>query len=234
MNAREDAVLLEMFDAEVETHMGVLCEGLIALEQDPHQSQWYEPLMRAAHSIKGASDLFDLKAAVKVSHVIEDTFTSAREGRLAVTSPLVDVLLAGVDLLGRVTRIEGDADASVDAGDISLILNRIEQAALGMPLAAAATAEKSLLQHPAALDDRWVSQVHTALGQWLEAGSADLAITLDQVTVVAPSALALLVMVSSKVSRGGRRLLLQNPPPQVAELLRAMGMDTLNHPIRGA
>ncbi|MFN5746372.1 MAG: Hpt domain-containing protein [Methylococcaceae bacterium] len=233
MNAREDAVLLEMFDAEVETHMGVLCEGLIALEQDPNQSQWYEPLMRAAHSIKGASDLFDLKAAVKVSHVIEDTFTSAREGRLAVTSHLVDVLLAGVDLLGRVTRIDGDADASVDADDISLILNRIQQAALGMPLAAAATAEKSLLQHPAALDERWVSQVHTDLGQWLEAGSADLAIRLDQVTDVAPSALALLAM-ASRVSRQDRRLLLQDASPQVAELLRAMGMDKLNHPIRRA
>jgi chemotaxis protein histidine kinase CheA len=189
--------------------------------------------MRAAHSIKGASDLFDLKAAVKVSHVIEDTFTRAREGQLAVTSHLVDVLLAGVDLLGRVTRIEGDSDAPVDAGDISLILNRIEQTALGMPPAAVAIAEKSLLQRPAALDELWVSHVHADLGHWLEAGSADLAITLDQVTVVAPSALALLARVARGSRRDGR-LLLQDAPPAVAELLRAMGMDVLNNPIQRA
>ena len=87
-----------MFAAEVETHMAALNDGLLALEQNPNESGRSEALMRAAHSIKGAARLVGLQAAVDVAHVIEDAFVAAREGRLALTSSLVDVLLAGVDL----------------------------------------------------------------------------------------------------------------------------------------
>jgi len=230
MNAREDAVLLAMFDAEVETHMAVLNEGLIALEQDPNQSQWYEPLMRAAHCIKGASDLFDLKNAVKISHVIEDTFTSAREGRLAITSVVVDALLSGVDLLGRATRIEDDPNDQTE--DIHLLLKDIEQASLGLSCIPPAPRHgltlphsgASLLTRPIALDSTWVNSVHQSVGEWAEARDHDLAVDLADISVVDPSGLALLSIISAAPS-GEPRLLLQNASPELASLLTAFGLN---------
>lgn len=228
MNAREDTVLLAMFDAEVETHMAVLSEGLIALELDPSQSQWYEPLMRAAHCIKGASDLFDLKNAVKISHVIEDTFTSAREGRLAITSPLVDVLLAGVDLLGRATRI--DDDPNTQSEDIHRLLKAIEEASSGPsnpapfdtppPVASAPT----LLPPPVALDASWVDSVLQGAQDWVATGAHDLAVNLADVKGVEPSGLMLLSMISA-AANSRRRLLLHNASPDLALLLTAFGLD---------
>lgn len=229
MNAREDAVLLAMFDAEVETHMAALSEGLIALEQDPSQNQWYEPLMRAAHCIKGASDLFDLKNAVKISHVIEDTFTSAREGRLAINSSLVDALLAGVDLLGRATRIDDDPNDQSD--DIQRLLKDIEQAALGLSCIPAPPDdsltlkhfEATLLERPIALDSAWVNSVHQRAGEWAEVRTHDLTVNLVDVSEVDPSGLALLSIISAPPSEG-RRLLLQNASPELASLLTAFGL----------
>lgn len=229
MNAREDAVLLAMFDAELETHMSALNEGLIALEQDPSQSQWYEPMMRAAHSIKGASDLFDLKGAVRVSHVIEDTFTSARAGRLAISSELVDVLLAGVDLLGRVTRISEGTDDHAD--DISLIVSLIEQAAQGIvPNKNSPSFDSTLFTTPGALDAEWAGYVHQDIGKWLETGKDDLTISLDQVDHVDPTGLAMLAIASNPSQHNGR-LLLKNAPPELASLLTVMGFHTALEPI---
>jgi two-component system sensor histidine kinase and response regulator WspE len=229
MNAREDSVLLAMFDAEVETHMAALSEGLIALEQDPTQSQWYEPLMRAAHCIKGASDLFDLKHAVKVSHVIEDTFTSAREGRLAITSPLVDVLFTGVDLLGRVTQI--DADTVDQTENIQQWFREIDQVSLGIGPEAPPPSQISPqlgtgpdpLTQPMALDGDWVDVVHREVGEWVASGTEDLKMNLSKITHLDASGLALL-FIASRESNGNRGLILEGVSPRWEALLSAFGV----------
>src|SRR5262245_31918631 len=92
MPMHRDSSLLELFYAEAETHMGVLNEGILALEKDPHQTGRFEALMRAAHSIKGAARIVGLDQAVSLAHVIEDCFVAAREGQITLSSELVDVL----------------------------------------------------------------------------------------------------------------------------------------------
>ncbi len=104
MTINSDPALWEMFRSEVDTHMAVLSDGLLALEKDPSQSGRFDSLMRAAHSIKGAAKIVGIPAAVQVAHALEDCFVAAREGRLSMSSSLVDVLLEGVDLLGRVAQ----------------------------------------------------------------------------------------------------------------------------------
>ncbi|NBP52383.1 MAG: hybrid sensor histidine kinase/response regulator, partial [Actinobacteria bacterium] len=62
----------ELFRAEVETHCAALSEGLLGLEHAPDDVAVITPLMRAAHSVKGAARIVGIDAAVTVAHHMED------------------------------------------------------------------------------------------------------------------------------------------------------------------
>jgi chemotaxis protein histidine kinase CheA len=102
MNAGSDPEMLELFRAEMDTHLPVLGRGLLTLEKGPAPAQEIEAMMRAAHSIKGAARIVGIEPAVRVSHIMEDCFTAAKENRITLTSAAVDVLLAGLDALQRI------------------------------------------------------------------------------------------------------------------------------------
>src|SRR5690242_4462830 len=52
--------LLELFRMEAETYTATLSTGLVALEGAPALPETIEPLMRAAHSLKGAARIVGL------------------------------------------------------------------------------------------------------------------------------------------------------------------------------
>ncbi|MFP5223588.1 MAG: response regulator [Acidobacteriota bacterium] len=96
-----DLSLLELFAMELQTHHQAIEEGLMSLEAgaDPKR---LEPLMRAAHSIKGAARIVNLSQAVGLAHAMEDMFQAAQQGQLVLTPARVDSLLAANDFFGRV------------------------------------------------------------------------------------------------------------------------------------
>ena len=106
-----DESMLEIFRAEVETHSESLTAGLLALERDPRDTSRVDEMMRAAHSIKGAGRILGIDPAVRVSHVMEDCFVAAQDGRLTLRPDHVDVLLRGVDML---IRLKNNTKALVD------------------------------------------------------------------------------------------------------------------------
>jgi two-component system sensor histidine kinase and response regulator WspE len=97
-----DPTMLELFQAEMVTHIPVLNEGLLALEMREAGGREIEGMMRAAHSIKGAARIVGIEPAVRVAHAMEDCFNAAKENRITLTSDAVDVLLVGVDALQRI------------------------------------------------------------------------------------------------------------------------------------
>jgi two-component system sensor histidine kinase and response regulator WspE len=94
--------LLELFKLEAESHCAALNDGLLALEKSPADRSVVEPLMRAAHSIKGAAKIIGLDAVVTLAHAMEECFLAAKDGREVLTSGRVDQLLKAVDILGEV------------------------------------------------------------------------------------------------------------------------------------
>ncbi len=94
--------MIELFRLEVENQSVVFTENLLALEQNPTDALPLGPLMRAAHSLKGAARMVNLDAAVSVAHELEDVFVAAQKGSLVLLPEHVDVLLHGVDLLHRI------------------------------------------------------------------------------------------------------------------------------------
>ncbi|MHC4400145.1 MAG: chemotaxis protein CheA [Planctomycetota bacterium] len=107
MSGLADDSLLELFREEVRGNVQTLNDGLVALEQDPANRPLIEPLMRAAHSIKGAARAVGVEPAVKVAHAAEDCLVAAQEGRIALSSDDVDVLLRAVDSLDGITDAAG-------------------------------------------------------------------------------------------------------------------------------
>jgi two-component system sensor histidine kinase and response regulator WspE len=97
--------LLDLFKLEAESNCAALSDGLLALEKTPNDRSVVEPLMRAAHSIKGAARIIGLDVIVSLAHAMEDCFLAAKDGRESLGSARVDQLLQGVDVLGEVRSI---------------------------------------------------------------------------------------------------------------------------------
>ncbi len=104
-----DLSLLGLFKMEAESQCAVLNAELLRLEENPSAADRIEPLMRAAHSLKGAARIVQLDALVKVAHAMEDCFVAAGEGRLLLGSDDIDKMLEGVDCFSGIKDCpEGD------------------------------------------------------------------------------------------------------------------------------
>jgi two-component system sensor histidine kinase and response regulator WspE len=97
--------LHELFRGEAEMHAAALSEGLVKLEGTSDAAA-VEPLMRAAHSIKGAARVIGLDVAVKLAHAMEDVLVAMQKGREAIAPARIDQLLKGTDLLASLARVD--------------------------------------------------------------------------------------------------------------------------------
>ncbi|WP_332856633.1 hybrid sensor histidine kinase/response regulator [Duganella sp. S19_KUP01_CR8] len=104
--------MLDLFRMEAESQTQILTDGLLAMERLKDDAGAIESMMRAAHSIKGAAAIVGLEVVVQLAHGMEDAFIAAQNGKLALTPNRVDVLLAGVDLILQLSRLQ---DSGVDA-----------------------------------------------------------------------------------------------------------------------
>jgi len=93
------APLLELFREEVRSLCEALSAGLVGLESEPPDARRIEPLMRAAHSIKGAARIVGVDPAVDVAHEMEEVLVAAQKGTTTLTASDIDALLAATDLL---------------------------------------------------------------------------------------------------------------------------------------
>lgn len=107
MSGTGDSTLLELFREEVRANVQVLNDGLVALEQDPSNVGQIEPLMRAAHSVKGAARVVNIDAAVTLAHAAEDCLVAAQESRIRLDAGDIDTLLKAADLLAGIAESAG-------------------------------------------------------------------------------------------------------------------------------
>lgn len=94
-----DARLLALFATEMDDKAATMERLLLRLEQHPDQLELIAPLMRAAHSIKGAARAVRNDAAVALAHALEDRLSAAQKRAAPVNATLLDAALASVDAL---------------------------------------------------------------------------------------------------------------------------------------
>jgi two-component system sensor histidine kinase and response regulator WspE len=103
-NGLEDFSLFDLFRMEAEEQVRILQSGLIELESGAASATTLEALMRAAHSLKGAARIVGLDAIVNLTHVVEDRFVAAQQGR-ALDAAEVDRMLIATDWLARLQAV---------------------------------------------------------------------------------------------------------------------------------
>jgi two-component system sensor histidine kinase and response regulator WspE len=111
-SSKLDFSLLDLYRAEAETQLATFVQGLVELENDLTNSKSIEPLMRAAHSLKGAARIIGLDAVVRLAHAMEDAFVAAQEARLVLTSAGIDVFLRAADWLAQFSKLPPEQLAS--------------------------------------------------------------------------------------------------------------------------
>ena len=97
----DDPELVATFRAEVEERLASLQSGLLALETHGAPRQVVAALFRDAHTVKGSARMLGLVGVLRVAHALEDLLGALRDGRFAVRSDLVSLLLAACDAIGR-------------------------------------------------------------------------------------------------------------------------------------
>jgi chemotaxis protein histidine kinase CheA len=226
-----DPVMLELFGAEVDMHLPVLSEGLLAMEKGRSGKQEIESMMRAAHSIKGAARIVGNERAVRVAHVMEDCFTLAKEDRIMLRSDAVDVLLQGVDALQRICSSQPDPELGEDF--IRSLLERIAAVRDGttssLPAAAApapARAADSPIVLPAQFDDSAAQSLRGQFCDILRAGVARVRIDFGQVEHLSVAAMSLLLSLAREAEGMQPPLAVEayRVSPPVLTLFRVVGL----------
>ncbi|MCF7974087.1 MAG: response regulator [Phycisphaerae bacterium] len=126
--------MLALFQSELETHTITLNEGLLLLEKDSSDTDTINSLMRAAHSIKGASRIINIDMAVKLAHAMEDVFVAAQNEELSLTPEIAELLFLGTDVLeniGKAASVEKAASLSAYVDDAATLTTSIASAKSG-------------------------------------------------------------------------------------------------------
>jgi len=91
--------------AQLESSLLVLAEG---------DAEVLNAAFRAAHTIKGSAGLFGYDRVVSFTHEVETLLDLVREGRCAITDPMVTLLLECRDQIGRLLDEVAGTDLSED------------------------------------------------------------------------------------------------------------------------
>ncbi|WP_432738654.1 Hpt domain-containing protein [Maridesulfovibrio sp. FT414] len=124
-----DLSMLDLFRMEAESHSQSLNAGLLELEKDQSPDK-VEPLMRAAHSMKGAARIVGLTDGVALAHAMEDLLVACQKGETVLTSTQIDLLLSATDIYNEVSKLDTDVIQEFLAGKKPL-MDLLEKAIRG-------------------------------------------------------------------------------------------------------
>jgi two-component system chemotaxis sensor kinase CheA len=105
---------------------------LLAVEENPGDTERLDSAFRAFHTLKGSAGIVDFAAMGRAAHAAEDLLAAVRSGKAAISRELVGNCLGCLDLIQQwldAMQINGDIPAKVDAEADAIV------ARLGTPTA---------------------------------------------------------------------------------------------------
>jgi two-component system chemotaxis sensor kinase CheA len=123
-----DPELFADFIVEAREHLETIEPNLLELERNPGNLSLLNDIFRPMHSLKGASGFLGLNAINGLAHKAENILDELRKGNIAVTSEIMDVILAATDLLRTIienleqTGTEGAVDTAPTIARIAALL----------------------------------------------------------------------------------------------------------------
>ncbi|WP_445946174.1 chemotaxis protein CheA [Shewanella sp.] len=127
-----DEEILQDFLVEAGEILELLSEQLVALENNPDDTDLLNAIFRGFHTVKGGAGFLSLNPMVAVCHEAENTFDLLRTGKRSVNAELMDIILQAVDAINMMfsQTQKGEAQDPVDAE----LLGQLKLLSSGAPL----------------------------------------------------------------------------------------------------
>jgi len=95
----QDPELVRDFVLESREHLASIESRMLAIEQNPADTEAIHSVFRAFHTIKGLAGFLEFGAIQAVAHEVETLLDLARSGKLTITRTVVDAVLQCADYL---------------------------------------------------------------------------------------------------------------------------------------
>ncbi|KHF30932.1 MULTISPECIES: chemotaxis protein CheA [Anoxybacillus] len=119
---------LEVFIDESKEHLQTINEQLLELEKNPDDVSIVNEIFRSAHTLKGMSATMGFEDLANLTHQMENVLDGIRNGKIAVTPELLDVIFRAVDdLEAMVVSIAEGGDGKRDVTAVVAQLKQIEK-----------------------------------------------------------------------------------------------------------
>ena len=152
--------ILEEFFTEADENLDTLEQDLIKLEAlaDGGSSQTdqetVDRIFRMLHTLKGGAGFLGLEKIAKLAHSGENLLDEVRQGRVAVTKPVMDALLQTTDMLKQLVLIQKrrDDDSDFETSELREILDalasgqQVEVPAASAPAPVEAEAQSAVVE----------------------------------------------------------------------------------------
>lgn len=116
----------QAFREEARDILGELESSLLELNNNPSDSEIVGKAFRALHTLKGSGAMFGFEKLARFSHRLENAFDEVRNGRLTVTSELINLSLSALDeIKAMLNEVEGSEISSAGADEIVGRLERL-------------------------------------------------------------------------------------------------------------
>ncbi len=153
LNLEADAELLREFATESAEHLQNIENGVLVLEDNPADADTLNSIFRAFHSFKGCAGFLNLTTIKDLAHELESLLGEAREQRLVITSPIINLILEGADLLRKFVQEMNAQLAGQGSGgrinfDTSELITRVRAAQTGAPVVSAPVVAKPVAPAP--------------------------------------------------------------------------------------
>ncbi len=141
LNLADDSELLREFHSESLELLQTIEQGVLRLEENPTEAGTINSIFRAFHTFKGGAGFLHLDAVRDLAHDLESLLDAVRRSELSITSEIIDLILAGGDVLKHFTREIGTQMEGANAG-VPIVLptrplrQRVRAALAGAPLPA--------------------------------------------------------------------------------------------------
>src|SRR5688572_16225660 len=99
LNLESDRDLFLEFVNESQEHLQNIENGVLVLEDNPTDADTLNSIFRAFHTFKGGAGFLSLTAITNLAHELESLLDAARQHKLAITSEVIEIILAGSDTL---------------------------------------------------------------------------------------------------------------------------------------
>ncbi|HZX32248.1 MAG TPA: chemotaxis protein CheA [Rhodocyclaceae bacterium] len=107
--------IIQVFVHEARDQLAELEAGLMRLEQGERDAELINAIFRAAHTVKGAAGVVEIRAIERFTHSVENVLDRVRNNELDLSRELVSVLLACSDhILGMLDKVEAGRMADED------------------------------------------------------------------------------------------------------------------------